>query len=392
MDVDSSDSEDELIENKEPGSESIGRNTRRYRPVNQRGPYLEALKAWVDDKFNSAECSAWDIDKSWILSEKQVQAIARHPGISSVSDLGSIKPPWVHTGRWGTDIVRLLEKVANEVQERKREDNEQRMRIAEEKQQQEQLARQQELEALHWEREEHEDLLEQQHPEIEARQQVESPHTSGSVRVDMDQPKPKKRQRLSKNATEEEKLEHQRQIKERKNAQSRARYHRKKLESKQVKQEEINHTDAIQASEAGPSHIQVATAWDSGVSQSGSGLTLEAKQELVDRDDLLYTQPTGTTPLTGLRIQQYDGLLPSPATPSFASTGSPSYTWITESGNSNQPITPCSMSRSSRNTPASVAGTGEPSPSTLPMRRQPIPKYLTNANVPNQPSNPSPSL
>ncbi|CAE6448573.1 unnamed protein product [Rhizoctonia solani] len=69
----------------------------------------DRLKKWRQAKWASAECSDMDITVSYIMSDKILTSIAKHPSIESLSDLASTTLIWPFAEVWGNEIIDILQ-------------------------------------------------------------------------------------------------------------------------------------------------------------------------------------------------------------------------------------------------------------------------------------------
>ncbi|KAG8687593.1 hypothetical protein FRC11_006936 [Ceratobasidium sp. 423] len=393
-DQENSGAEDEVTEEPKPRVKAL--TSHSYRPSAQRLAYVDALNDWVDFKYNSEECTYWDITKDSIMTDKQIKSISMHPGMSSKEDLRSIKPNWVHYDRWGTEVFEIVAGVNRKLQEDKEREAEAKRLAVEERRAKD-----------HERQEEAKKRKADQQVEQEPENRVAEASVSIPLGAEADssagtQAAKRPRLRLKANAMPDERAAHAKQVAERKKAGQRERYQRKKLE-KAVKKEEVDqHKSLESASEPAPPQpplLQESAA-------TTSTFTLEAKQEEVENylvfDDTT-TPAVQTTPANPFRMYPYHVPPPMPPTPS-SSTSTPlpptpsssrvpyptpsapgfEFTWVMDDLMTRQQATPQTNPRTT-----TAVDTAAESPSTQPQTRR-RPRMKTN--VPTQPSNPSPSL
>lgn len=126
------DEDKDILEPQAPVASAKVTTSRKYRPKDQRERFITAVNAWVERKYTSAECRWWDGDKTWILTEQQIKAIAMHPGMTSVEDLKSLKPSWIHYKKWGSQLFEVIDSVNQEVEAEKQNAKEEQQRAKEE--------------------------------------------------------------------------------------------------------------------------------------------------------------------------------------------------------------------------------------------------------------------
>ncbi|KAG8712320.1 hypothetical protein FRC09_019993 [Ceratobasidium sp. 395] len=235
----------------------------RWRPTAKRQPYVDALKQWRSNKYNSPECEDWNGDEEWVLSSKILNLIARDPRITGIESLALLQPRWTHTRRWGAEIATVLAEVSD--QQQLAEDNKQRVLQA--KQAARDAARAEYI---------------QNADRNNAARQLSAPEASASTR-------PAKRARISANATAEEKALHTEVKKAQKRQYDRERYQRRKNQQKTnpkgpeyESRKELPVQGPVSASQPIPDTTPIAQAFKI--------VTFEAKQELLE-SQIAFSDP-----------------------------------------------------------------------------------------------------
>lgn len=263
----------------------------KWRSSKERKPFVVALNEWRDRKYASDECLNWNVTKDWILSTKAIANMARQRGITSVRELATVRPMWIHLRRWGEQLVKVIVNVSAEQDRlanakcKAKEDRPMRASIAA----QESRARAEQKAA------------EQQQRALVAQSDTQEPST--------------KRRRISKNATEEEKIARKEELAENRRLKAREKYQRDKA-AKAIKAEVTESTGVAGAPpQAGSSRVASATtAYEQQV------ITFSVKEELVNEQDGLL-QPNNTSESPGnsptqSRIPQSSPITPyTPANP-----------------------------------------------------------------------------
>ncbi|KAG9084457.1 hypothetical protein FRC06_004076 [Ceratobasidium sp. 370] len=76
-----------------------------------RKEYEDELRRWRQAKWASPECAEMDIQETYLMSDKCLTSIARHPSILTVADLDTTSLIWAHRRRWGEEIVCIMKKM-----------------------------------------------------------------------------------------------------------------------------------------------------------------------------------------------------------------------------------------------------------------------------------------
>lgn len=305
--------EDEKSGDADSDAEAVGEAAgvfqAKWRTSSQRKPYIEALHEWLDTKYDSPECQDWNLTKEWLLSDKEIIRMARDPRLTTTEALASLQPPWIHAARWGEQVLDVLAGVTATLEARKREKEEEKAQLR--------AAR------VH--------AAEEARKQKDADQKQCLEESQSTI-----QPPPLKR--LSTNATEEEKLSRKEELRVRRNAKARAKYHANKHTpaagehgtgppSPSLNQHPIASSSTKpypQLSTIRFDSPSTSTALSSSVSRhSTSGpenfvTTFQAKQEVVDNhDQLLGYHSNNIHPDTPSSSHSLPPTLPTPHTPAF---------------------------------------------------------------------------
>lgn len=359
--------EDKPEDAPEPGETSgvLGKPF-KYRTGKQRAPYLEALNDWIDKRLVSPECREWSVDRNWIMSQKIVVLIARHPALTSVDALDTLKPLWVHRRRWGLQILELLGEVSK-VQEAIQEE---KARVAQAKKEAAQDKRRLA------------DERRRKRADEKARQELEPAKRKQEDILGDTQP-PQKKPRLAKNSTPEEVAARKEERRLEKNAKDRERNRRKAAEKKLAKQEETNQEVPL----AGPSKTsRPQDTPEAGPSRLGACLTInpaaitfKAKEELLDDTELLLAIGRTATTTPALQMRHYHlAAPPTPQTPSYPIKFS--FETTTPEDVQRQHQAPVSQPRMvcARQEHQPVSTPSAPVPRRRPIPKQPPPKDESN--------------
>ncbi|KAF8593812.1 hypothetical protein BDV93DRAFT_566118 [Ceratobasidium sp. AG-I] len=278
-DLDSGEGADDQ-ESSDSDVEVIGATRKlKWRTSQERKPYVAGLNAWLDQKYDSPECMHWNITKDWILSPEDIKHMARHPGLTNIKTLATLRPPWMHLDRWGDEILQVIAQ-ATAVLEAEQES---KRRIAEEKR----------LAAEETARVKEENRIER---EAERQRKIEEALESKAQAAGAPR---KRRVALPKTATPEEVAIRAQEVAEDNRRRQRERYWANEGE-RQQKQIKIEPTIEQDSPQAGPSRPLAkpkpsrrpakSTTYDNQI------VTFSAKQEILDdHEHILGSSTTGAT-------------------------------------------------------------------------------------------------